>query len=135
MSNENSDRYERGLQVRTEVLGADYVNRATAPSPFTANFQRLVTEYCWGECWADDRLSHQTRSILNLGMTAALGRMDEFRLHFRGAINNGLSEEELSSILEQIAVYCGVPAGVDCFRSAQSVLRELAAETDSTATS
>jgi 4-carboxymuconolactone decarboxylase len=77
MTNVNSDRYERGLRVRTEVLGADYVNRATTSSPFTANFQRLVTEYCWGEWWTDDRLSRQTRSILNLGMTAALGRMDE----------------------------------------------------------
>lgn len=135
MTNENSDRYERGLRVRTEVLGADYVNRATAPSPFTAKFQRLVTEYCWGECWADDRVSRQTRSILNLGMTAALGRMEEFRLHFRGAINNGLSEEELSSILQQIAVYCGIPAGVDCFRSAQRVLSEMEADPESLPTS
>ncbi|HLH64767.1 MAG TPA: carboxymuconolactone decarboxylase family protein [Solirubrobacteraceae bacterium] len=128
MAGRNSELYERGMRVRREVLGDAYVDRATNPSPFTADFQRLVTEYCWGECWADDRLTRRTRSVLNLGMTAALGRMEEFQLHFRGALNNGLTEEELSVILLQIAVYCGIPAGVACFRSAQEVLGERAGD-------
>jgi 4-carboxymuconolactone decarboxylase len=126
MTDNNSYLYERGLRVRREVLGDAYVDRATSPSPFSAEFQRLVTEYCWGECWADDRVDRQTRSVLNLGMTAALGRMEEFELHFRGALNNGVTEEELSVILLQIAVYCGIPAGVACFRSARDVLADRA---------
>jgi 4-carboxymuconolactone decarboxylase len=116
-------RYEEGLKARRAVLGEDYVERALkGASDFTRPFQELLTEYCWGVCWADETLSRQQRSLMNLGMLAALGRMEEFELHFRGALRNGLSEAELRAALIQIAVYCGIPAGVECFRIARKVL-------------
>ncbi len=117
------ERYERGLAKRKQVLGAEYVERALAGADaFTAPWQELLTEYCWGTCWGHDILSDRERSILNLGMLAAQGRMHEFGLHFRGALRNGLSIEELRAILIQIAVYCGVPTGVECFRVAREIL-------------
>lgn len=117
------DRYDRGLAARKQVLGEEYVDAAlSSATAFEADFQRMVTEYCWGECWADDALDFTYRSALNLGMTAAQGRMDEFALHFRGALRNGLSEDQLEAILKQIAVYCGVPTGVAAFRAARTVL-------------
>jgi 4-carboxymuconolactone decarboxylase len=123
MSHNGRTLYEDGLQARREVLGDEYVNAAIgADERFDSEFQRLVVEYCWGVCWTDDRLSRRDRSLLNLGMTAALGRMEEFELHFKGALRNGLDEEELKAILTQIAVYCGIPAGVSCFRVARRVL-------------
>lgn len=116
---------DSGLAVRREVLGADYVDQNMKNADaFNRPFQDLVSEYCWGVCWTDKTLSRRERSILNLGMIAALGRMNEFELHFRGALKNGLTEDELRSVLTQIAVYCGIPAGVDCFRSARKVLAD-----------
>ncbi len=85
-------------------------------------FQRTVTQYAWGECWGDDTLSPRERSILNLGMIAALGRMEEFVTHTRGALNNGMTPNEIRAVLTQIAVYCGIPCGVDCFRHAKPVI-------------
>lgn len=118
--------YEVGLKVRTEVLGEDYVQNAIQnATDFNRDFQNVVTEYCWGGIWGSDTLSKQTRSILNLGMLAALGKPAEFELHFRGAIKNGVSLEELKDVLHQIAIYCGVPAGVESFRIAKRVLAEL----------
>ncbi|MDX1514947.1 MAG: carboxymuconolactone decarboxylase family protein [Gammaproteobacteria bacterium] len=118
-------RYEAGLKARSEVLGAEYVDRAIkGANDFNRDFQELVTEYCWGTCWGNDVLSRKERSMLNLGMLAALGRMHEFELHFRGAIRNGLTQEQLREILTQIAVYCGIPAGVESFRIARKVLDE-----------
>jgi 4-carboxymuconolactone decarboxylase len=118
-------RYQGGLKVRREVLGAEYVDGAIkSADDFNRQFQELVSEFCWGECWTDETLSRRERSILNLGMIAALGRMHEFELHFRGAMRNGLSKDELRAVLIQIAVYCGIPAGVDCFRTARRVLDE-----------
>lgn len=118
-------RYEAGLKARSEVLGAEYVDKAIkGANDFNRDFQELVTEYCWGTCWGNDVLSRKERSMLNLGMLAALGRMHEFELHFRGAINNGLTREQLREILTQIAVYCGIPAGVESFRIARKVLDE-----------
>ncbi|HEY5701367.1 MAG TPA: carboxymuconolactone decarboxylase family protein [Gammaproteobacteria bacterium] len=120
-------RYEAGLKARSEVLGAEYVDKAIkGANDFNRDFQELVTEYCWGTCWGNDVLSKKERSMLNLGMLAALGRMQEFELHFRGAIRNGLSEEQLREILTQIAVYCGIPAGVESFRIARRILDEQA---------
>lgn len=116
---------EEGLKVRKEVVGADYVERSlkTADS-FNQRFQEIVSEYCWGVVWTDKTLTRRERSILNLGMIAALGKMHEFELHFRGALRNGLTEDDLRAVLTQIAVYCGIPVGVDCFRVGKQVLTE-----------
>ena len=101
---------------RRQVLGESYVDRALANADdFNREFQRLVTEYCWGEVWGEETLSPRERSRLTLGMVAALGKMDEFANHVRGAGVNGLTPKELSAVLIQIAVYCGIPV---CCRSA-----------------
>jgi 4-carboxymuconolactone decarboxylase len=116
---------EEGLRVRREVLGDEYVDRSMKNADdFNKPFQEIVSEYCWGVCWTDETLSRRERSILNLGMIAALGKMHEFELHFRAAKRNGLTDEELRAVLIQIAVYCGIPVGVDCFRTAKQVLSE-----------
>jgi 4-carboxymuconolactone decarboxylase len=116
---------EEGLKVRREVLGDEYVDRAMKNADeFSKPFQEIVSEYCWGVAWTDETLSRRERSILNLGMIAALGKMHEFELHFRAARRNGLTDEELRAVLIQIAVYCGIPVGVDCFRTAKQVLGE-----------
>jgi 4-carboxymuconolactone decarboxylase len=116
---------DAGLKARREVLGDDYVDRAMKNADaFNKPFQEIVSEYCWGLCWTDETLTRRERSILNLGMIAALGKMHEFELHFRGALNNGLTPEELRAVLIQISVYCGIPVGVDCFRAAKKVLAE-----------
>ncbi|MEE8499074.1 MAG: carboxymuconolactone decarboxylase family protein [Kiloniellales bacterium] len=122
----DKERFEAGLAARKDVLGADYVQDALDKADdFNRDFQELLTEYCWGTCWADATLDRRQRSLLNLGMLAALNRMHEWELHFRGALRNGLSPEELKSILTQIAVYCGIPTGVECFRIARRVLADL----------
>ena len=121
--------YDVGLKVRKEVLGAEHVDKAIASADdFNRDFQELVTEYCWGGIWGSETLSKKTRSILNLGMLAALGRSPEFGLHFRGALTNGVSREELKDVLHQIAIYCGIPAGVESFRIARQILAEIDAE-------
>ncbi len=121
----DKERFDRGLAERKAVLGADYVERSLAQADdFTKEFQEIVTEFAWGLCWGDGTLDRRQRSMLVLGMLAALGRMQEFELHFRGALTNGLSRDELKAILTQIAAYCGIPAGVECFRIARKVLAE-----------
>jgi len=118
--------FEAGLAVRKEVLGEDYVKRSLeSADDFNREFQEMVTEYCWGATWGRGVLEKRQRSILNLGMLAALGRSHEFGLHFRGALRNGLSLDELKEVLLQIAVYCGIPAGVESFRVARSVIAEM----------
>ena len=118
-----------GLQARRRVLGDEYVNQAiTGLDTFNIEFQQLVTEYCWGKIWSGNGLDRKQRSILNLGMLAALGRSHEFKLHFRGALNNGVSIEELKDVLLQITGYCGFPAGVESFRLAREVLNEVKGE-------
>ena len=122
----DTERFESGLAARKAVLGDDYVNKALeGADDFNRDFQEMVTEYCWGTCWGDDTLDKRQRSLLNLGMIAALNRMHEWELHFRGAIANGLTRDELKAILTQIAVYCGIPTGVECFRIARKVLAEI----------
>ena len=117
--------YDKGLGIRKQVLGDDYVNRNTnTATDFNRHFQEMVTEYAWGGVWGDDALEKKTRSLINLAMLAALGRGVEFELHFRGALNNGCTLDELRSTLEQIAIYCGMPAGVEAFRIARKVLDE-----------
>ena len=121
-----TERYEKGLAARKAVLGEEYVDRNLAQADeFNREFQALVTEFCWGGAWANDTLSFRERSMINLGMIAALNRMDEFEIHFRGAITNGLTKPELETILHQIAIYAGIPAGVSCFRIANKVFAEL----------
>jgi 4-carboxymuconolactone decarboxylase len=125
-----SDQYEAGLKERTEVLGPEYVERAVAGADnFNRDFQQIVTEYCWGGTWGRGVLERKNRSVLNLGMLAALGKSHEFKLHFRGAINNGLTLEELREVLIQIAVYCGIPVGVEAFRNAREVLEDMNIDT------
>ena len=120
--------FTKGLEARTSVLGEEYVNNALrAADDFNRDFQELVTEYCWGLCWGDATLNKKQRSLLNLGMLAALNRMHEWEVHFRGAMTNGLTKEELKAILHQITIYCGVPVGVECFRIARKVFAELEA--------
>ncbi len=120
-----SDQYETGLNIRKEVLGEEYVDAAMAKADdFNRDFQAMVTEYCWGGSWGRGVLSKQQRSMLNLGMLAALNRPHEFKLHFLGALTNGVSLKEIREVLIQIAIYCGIPAGVEAFRSAREVLKE-----------
>ena len=123
----DKERFDRGLVARKAVLGDAYVDQAFASADdFNRDFQDLVTEYCWGTCWSEDTLDKRQRSLLNLGMIAALNRMHEWELHFKGAIANGLTRDELKSILTQITIYCGVPVGVECFRIARKVFAESA---------
>lgn len=126
-----TDRYEKGLAARKAVLGEEYVERNLAEADdFNQGFQDMLTEFAWGQTWANDTLTFRERSLVNLGMIAGLNRMEEFELHFRAAIRNGLNKAELETILHQIAIYAGMPAGVACFRVANRVLAEL--EGDST---
>jgi 4-carboxymuconolactone decarboxylase len=119
------DLFERGLAKRRQVVGEEYVDRAlAAATDFDRDWQRLLTEYCWGEVWGGSALSDRQRSLQNLCLLAALGRAHEFELHFRGALKNGCTLDELRETLVQIAVYAGVPAGVEAFRIARRVLSE-----------
>jgi 4-carboxymuconolactone decarboxylase len=121
----DKDVYDKGLAMRRKVLGCEYVDRALQNvDDFNRDFQRIVTQYCWGEAWGDDTLTPRERSILNLGMIAALGKMEEFQTHVRGAMTNGLTPKEISAVLTQIAVYCGIPVGVDCLRMAKPIVSE-----------
>jgi 4-carboxymuconolactone decarboxylase len=125
----DKERFDKGLAQRKAVLGAEYVERSLAQADdFNREFQEIVTEFAWGLCWGDDTLDRRQRSMLHLGMLAALGRMHEFGLHFRGALKNGVSRDELKAILTQITAYCGVPAGVECFRVAREILAEVDAK-------
>ncbi len=120
-----SERYETGLRIRKEVLGEKHVERALARADdFDREFQELVTEYCWGASWGGGGLSRKQRSLNNLCMLSALNRPAEFKLHFRAALGNGCTLDELKDTLLQIAIYCGVPAGVGAFRLAREVLDE-----------
>ena len=117
--------YQKGLQIRREVLGADYVDKAIkGADDFNRDFQEIVTEYCWGAVWGRDGLSRKQRSMNNICMLAALNRPHEFEIHFRAALGNGCTLDELRETLIQIAIYCGMPAGVEAFRIARKVLAE-----------
>lgn len=125
----SNDDFERGLAIRREVLGDAYVDAAIGNvDDFNREFQQLVTEYCWGRIWGRGGLTRQQRSLNNLCMLAALNRQHEFELHFKGALRNGCSIDELRETLLQITIYCGVPAGVEAFRIARRVLAEEAKE-------
>jgi 4-carboxymuconolactone decarboxylase len=119
------ERFEVGLAKRRQVIGDEYVDQALAgATDFDRDWQRLLTEYCWGEVWGGAALTDRQRSLNNLCLLAALGRQQEFELHFRGALRNGCTLDELRETLIQIAVYVGVPAGVEAFRIARRVLAE-----------
>ncbi|MGE2733885.1 carboxymuconolactone decarboxylase family protein [Mycolicibacterium vaccae] len=118
--------YETGRAIRRAVLGAEYVDKATAQADdFGAPLQDLVTEYCWGAVWGREGLTRQTRSMLNLAMLAVLNRPHELRTHLRGALNNGVTREEIREVLLQVGVYAGIPAAVDSFRVAREVFAEV----------
>ncbi len=119
--------FDKGLEIRREVLGADYVNKSLAAAqedPFTMPMQELVTQYCWGEVWGRPGLDRKTRSIINLAMLTALNRPHEVKIHIRGALNNGLSRDDIMEVFLQTAIYCGVPAAIDSFRTAKEVFAE-----------
>jgi 4-carboxymuconolactone decarboxylase len=122
----NKELFEKGLQIRRAVLGADFVDNAIASADdFSRPLQELVTEYCWGEVWGRPGLERKTRSMLNLAMLAALNRPHEIKLHIRGAITNGVTKDEIKEIFLHVGIYCGVPAAVDSFRIAREVFKEM----------
>jgi 4-carboxymuconolactone decarboxylase len=117
--------YDRGLDKRRQVVGAEYVDRALeATTDFDREWQRILTEYCWGEVWGGTALSDRQRSLQNLCLLAALNRQTEFELHLKGALRNGCTHDEIRETLIQIAIYAGVPAGVEAFRIARRVLAD-----------
>ncbi len=118
--------FNKGLKIRREVLGGEYVDASIKNADeFTRPLQELVTKYCWGEVWGRPTLDRRTRSIINLSMLTALNRVHEVKLHVRGAINNGLSKEDIREVLLQTAIYCGVPAAIDSFRAAKEVFKDM----------
>jgi len=122
----NKELFDKGLKVRREVLGSEYVDNAIKNADdFSRTLQEFVTEYCWGELWNRPGLDRKSRSMLNLAMLAALNRPHEIKLHIRGAINNGMTKDEIKEVFLQVGVYCGVPAAVDAFRSAREVFAEM----------
>ena len=122
----NSETYDKGLEIRSAVLGEAYVNRALADADdFTKPLQDLVTEYCWGAVWGRAELPLKTRSMLNLAMIPILNRPNELRTHIRAALTNGVTRDEIREIFLQVAIYAGVPAAVDSFRIAGDVFSQL----------
>jgi 4-carboxymuconolactone decarboxylase len=118
--------YERGMDVRSAVLGKAHVERAKSRiTPFTEDFQTFITEYAWGSIWTRPGLDRRARSMLTIGMLAALGKTDELRLHIRATANTGVTRDEIKEILMQVAVYAGVPAANSAFHHAQEVLAEM----------
>jgi 4-carboxymuconolactone decarboxylase len=122
----NKETFERGLEIRKSVLGAEFVEKAIASADdFNRPLQELVTEYCWGAVWAREELPKKTRSMLNLAMISALNRPHELKMHVKGALRNGVSKDEIREVLLQVAIYCGVPAAVDSFRIAREAFEEM----------
>lgn len=118
--------FEEGLSLRRQVLGAEYVDRSIeSANEFMMAFQHMTTEWCWGYAWGRDTLDLKTRSMLNLAMLTALNRAAEIKLHVRGAINNGVTAKEIQEVLLHATVYCGIPAGLDAFKAANEVLRDM----------
>ena len=122
------DRFEAGMKVRREVLGADYVDASMAAADgFMAPFQRMTTEWCWGAAWTRPGLDRRARSLMNLAMLTALGKPNELKLHVVGALNNGLTVAEIREALLHATVYCGIPAGLEAFRAANQALDDAGA--------
>jgi 4-carboxymuconolactone decarboxylase len=128
-----SEMFERGLEVRREVLGAVYVDRSLAQADdFMMAFQELTTEWAWGYAWSRPGLDRQTRSLINLAMLTALGKSAELKLHVKGALANGVTAEQIKEVLLHATVYCGIPAGLEAFRAAHEVLEAEGALGDGT---
>ena len=118
--------FERGLEIRKSVLGKEFVENAIRTADdFSRPLQELVTEYCWGAVWGREGLDKKTRSLLNLAMISCLNRPHELRLHIGGALKNGVTRDEIREVFLQVAIYAGVPAGVDSFRAAKEVFEKL----------
>mgnify|MGYP001024807418 FL=1 len=117
--------FKKGLEKRKATLGAEYVEKNLENADdFTLPFQKAMTEWCWGFGWGDEAIDVKTRSMMNLSMIGALGKMHEWEIHCRGAITNGVSKEEIRAIIHVIGIYCGVPQAIECFRVAKRVLEE-----------
>jgi 4-carboxymuconolactone decarboxylase len=126
----DKETFERGLQIRKDVLGVDYVESSLkSADDFNRPMQELSTEYCWGYVWGREGLPRKTRSMLNLAMISALNRPHELKIHVKGALKNGVTRDEIREILMQVAIYCGVPAGMDSFRIAREAFKEIDAAT------
>ncbi len=124
---DDKQRFAGGLKIRREVLGPEYVDRAMANADeFSMAIQDLTTRYCWGDIWSRPGLSRKTRSMINLAMIATLNRPHELKLHVKGALTNGVSKDEIKEVLLQVAIYAGVPAGMDSFRIAREAFAEAA---------
>lgn len=122
----NQALFDEGLATRREVLGDAYVDASiNNATDFTIDMQELVTQYCWGDVWNRPGLDRRSRSLLNLAMLTALNRPHELKVHVRGALNNGLTRDEIKEVFLQTAIYCGVPAAIDAFRSATEVFKEI----------
>ena len=122
----HKEMFDKGLGIRRSVLGAEFVDKAIATAnDFNRPLQELVTQYCWGEVWGRPGLERKTRSLLNLAMLSALNRPHEVKMHIKGALNNGVTKDEIKEVFLQVAIYCGVPAAVDSFRLAKEVFDEL----------
>ena len=125
-ASKNQELFDQGLAMRRQVLGTEYVDASIKnATDFNIEMQELVTQYCWGDVWNRPGLERKTRSFLNLAMLAALNRPHELKLHVRGAINNGLTKDEIKEVFLQVAIYCGVPAAIDSFRIAAEVFKEM----------
>ena len=122
----NKEAFEKGLKTRREVLGSEYVdNSIKNAGEFNMPMQELVTEFAWNAIWNRPGLDRRSRRMINLAMLTALNRPHELKLHLKGAINNGLTKDEIREILMQTAIYCGVPAAIDSFRCAKEVFAEM----------
>lgn len=122
----NQELFDKGLAIRKSVIGAEFVDKALSTADdFNMPLQELVTEYCWGAVWGREGLSKKTRSLLNIAMLSTLNRPHELKIHVKGAIRNGATQEEIRETLLQVAIYAGVPAAVDSFRVAKEALGEL----------
>ena len=122
---DDKERFDGGMKIRREVLGAAYVDRGMAAAyEFMMAMQDLTTRYCWGDIWSRPGLDRKTRSMLNLAMIAALNRPHELKAHVKGALTNGVTKDEVKEVLLQVAIYAGIPAGMDSFRVAKEAFEE-----------
>jgi len=125
----NDDYFEKGLAKRKAVLGDEYVEKnLAAADDFNREFQEVMTAWAWGFGWGDETIDLKTRSMMNLAMLAGLGKMNEWKIHCRGALTNGVTKDEIKAIIHVVAIYCGVPQSLECFRAAREVFAEKSIE-------